>query len=585
MNDLQPPADPPTASPAPSPPPANSAPEEHFVTGDAARALRELLPTLPVHDLTDVQVFDLDLLLDGSFAPVDRYLDKTAHATVCEAMALPDGRIAPMPIPLDVSESTARAAERAGRLALRHPEGMTLAVVEVSGIYQVDVAAEARAIFGTDEPAHAGVARHLMETSRWRVAGTVAGLEAAPWHVFSRWRRHPRDVRAAIAAAGLERVVAFQTRNPLHRAHVDLTLRAMESADAGLLLHPVVGRTAPGDVDAGTRMRCAEAVLPRYPAGRVILAALPLAMRMAGPREAVWHATIRRNYGATHFIVGREHSSPGARPDGRPFYGPYDAQRLVASFGRDLGITMLPFEERVCLPDSRTWVARSEVPPGVEALAVSGTELRRRLRAGEALPDWFTYPEVAAVLSGAFPPRVRQGFAVYFTGLSGAGKSTVARIVAQRIEAIGTRRVTVLDGDYVRQVLSSGLGFSREDRETNLRRIAFVATEVVRHGGAVVCAAIAPFRAARREAREQIEALGGFVEVHVATPIEVCEARDRKGLYAKARAGLVKGFTGIDDPYETPERAEVVVGRLGERPSEAADAVIAHLVREGYLPA
>ena len=562
-------------------PSTSGEPRELYASVAEAAALRDALPGLPTWDLTEPQVLDLGLLLDGAFAPLYGYVDRAAHASVCEGLRLPDGRVAPMPISLDVDEATARRLDRGVRLALRHPEGMTLAVVEVGDIFEVDVAAEARAIFGTDEPTHAGAYRHLRESSRWRVAGPVVGLERAPRP--ARWRKSPREVRLEIEALGLARVVAFQTRNPLHRAHVDLTRRAMDAVDAGLLLHPVVGRTAPGDVDPATRIRCCEAVRSRYPAGRTILAALPLAMRMAGPREAVWHAAIRRTYGATHFVVGRDHAAPGPRPDGKPFYGPYDAQRLLATFERDLGITMLPFEERVCLPDERTWVARSEVPAGVEPLSCSGTELRRRLRAGEPIPAWFTYPEVAEVLAQVFPPRGRQGFAIYLTGLSGAGKSTVARVLAERLEDLGPRRVTVLDGDEVRKVLSSGLGFSKEDRETNLRRIAYVAAEVVRHGGVAICAAIAPFRAARREARERIEALGGFVEVHVATGIDVCEARDTKGLYAKARAGILKGFTGVDDPYEAPERPEVVIGASGERPGAAADAVLAHLVREGYL--
>ena len=566
-----------------SAPPTSPATAELYAPAEEAAALRAALPGLPTWDLTEPQALDLGLLLDGSFAPLDGYVDRVAHASVCGGLRLPDGRVAPMPISLDVDEPTARRTEVGGRLALRHPEGMTLAIVEVRDLFEIDVAAEARAIFGTDDAAHPGVFRHLRETSRWRVGGPVVGLEPAPRHVLARWCKTPRQVRLEIAAHGLARVVAFQTRNPLHRAHVDLTARAMDAADAGLLLHPVVGRTAPGDVDAAIRMRCYEAVRARYPAGRTILAALPLAMRMAGPREAVWHATIRRAYGATHFVVGRDHAAPGPRPDGRPFYGPYDAQRLLASFGPDLGITVLPFEERVCLPDERTWVARSEVPVGVTPLSCSGTELRRMLRAGEPIPAWFTYPEVASVLTEAFPPRPRQGFAIYLTGLSGAGKSTIARVLAERLDERGPRRVTVLDGDYVRKVLSSGLGFSKEDRETNLRRIAWVAAEVVRHGGVAICAAIAPYRAARREARERIEAVGGFVEVHVATALDVCEGRDTKGLYAKARAGLLRGFTGVDDPYEAPERAEVVVGTAGERPGAAADAVLAHLTREGYF--
>lgn len=559
-------------------------PRELYVEGARARALRDELPGLPTWDLGEVQALDLGLLLDGSFAPLDGYMGRAALRSVAQSMRLPDGRLWPMPLSLDVDAATARALRPGGRLALRHAEGMVLAVVHVEDVFEIDVPGEARALFGTDETSHPGVFRHLRETTPWRVAGRVEGLEAPPSRAPSGAATSPREVRRGLAALGHERVVAFQTRNPLHRAHLDLTLRALEAVDGTLLLHPVVGRTAPGDVPAAARLRCYEAVLPRFPAGRVLLAALPLAMRMAGPREALWHALIRRNHGATHFIVGRDHAAPGPRPDGRPFYGPYDAQRLLASLGAEPGVTILPMEERVCLPDGRTWLARSEVPAGVAPLACSGTELRRLLREGTPLPEWFTVPEVESVLREAYPPRRRQGFALYLTGLSGAGKSTLAKVLTERLEAIGPRRVTVLDGDHVRKLLSAGLGFTKEDRETNLRRIAFVAAEVVRHGGIAVCAAIAPYRAARCEAREQVEALGGFVEIHVATPIATCEARDRKGLYAKARAGLLRGFTGIDDPYEPPERPEVTVFAAGERPGAAAEAVIAHLVREGYLP-
>jgi len=568
-----------------SPPPEATlpTPRELYLEGSHARALRDDLPRLRAWDLAEVQALDLGLLLDGSFSPLDGYLGHAALESVAQSMRLPDGRPWPMPLSLDVDAATARALRPGDRLALRHAEGMVLAVVHVEDVFEIDVPGEARAVFGTDEVSHPGVFRHLRETSPWRVAGRVEGLEAPPARAPYGAGTSPREVRRRLAALGRARVVAFQTRNPLHRAHLDLTMRALESVDGTLLLHPVVGRTAPGDVPAAVRWRCYEAVLPRFPAGRVLLAPLPLAMRLGGPREALWHALIRRSYGATHFIVGRDHASPGPRPDGRPFYGPLDAQRLLATFGAELGVTILPFEERVCLPDGRTWLSRTEVPAGVTPLACSGTEVRRHLREGTPLPGFFTVPEVEAVLREAYPPRHRQGFALYLTGLSGAGKSTLAQVLAERLEAIGPRRVTVLDGDHVRKLLSAGLGFSKEDRETHLRRLAFVAAEVVRHGGIALCAAIAPYRAARREARELVEALGGFVEVHVATPITTCEARDRKGLYAKARAGLLAGFTGVDDPYEPPEHAEVTVGVADERPGDAAEAVLAHLVREGFL--
>ena len=368
----------------------------------------------------------------------------------------------------------------------------------------------------------------------------------------------------------------------MHRAHQELTLRAAKEAEANLLIHPVVGMTKPGDVDHYTRVRCYQALIPTYPSNTAMLSLLPLAMRMGGPREAVWHAVIRKNYGCSHLIVGRDHAGPGAEASGKPFYGPYDAQQLLKRHERDLGIKMVPFRQMLYVPDLDSYFPEDEVPAGAKTVDISGTEQRRRLQLGLELPAWFTFPAVERELRRSAPPRHRQGFTVFFTGLSGSGKSTIANVLVSKLLELGGRPVTLLDGDLVRKHLSSELGFSKEHRDINIRRIGFVAGEITKNGGIAICAPIAPYDRTRKDVRAMVDR-GGFILVHVATPLEVCERRDRKGLYAKARAGIVKEFTGISDPYEEPTDAEVVLDTTDLTPEEAAQQVVRHLEREGYL--
>jgi sulfate adenylyltransferase len=537
----------------------------------------------PSWDLTPRQLCDLELLLGGGFSPLRGFLTRADYEGVCATMRLADGTLWPMPIVLDVPEPVAIGLGAGASLALRDPEGVLLAVLRVEDVWRPDRLAEARAVYGTTDPAHPGVAHLLERTHPWYVGGRVEGIQLPLHYDFRALRLTPAALRAEFGRLGWRRVVAFQTRNPLHRAHQELTLRAAREAQANLLIHPVVGMTRPGDVDHYTRVRCYQAVLDRYPRHTVALALLPLAMRMAGPREAVWHAIIRRNYGCTHLIVGRDHAGPGKDSTGKPFYGPYEAQQLVKAHEAEIGITMLPFEEMVFVEDRAEYMQASEVPQGARVLSISGTELRRRLREGLELPTWFSYPEVITELRGSFPPRSKQGFTIFFTGLSGSGKSTVANILLAKLLELGTRPVTLLDGDIVRKHLSSELGFSKKDRDLNITRIGFVASEITKNRGIAICAPIAPYRAARRVVREMISEYGGFIEVHVATSIEECEARDRKGLYAKARAGLVKGMTGIDDPYEVPENPEIVLDTRTLSAEEAAQAILLHVRKEGYL--
>jgi sulfate adenylyltransferase len=553
-----------------------------LVQGERARELRSEVVSLPKLDLTAHQVWDLELLLNGAFTPLTGFLDEANYRAVCERMRLADGSLWPLPINLGVTEIVAASLRPGARLVLRHPEGMALAVMTVGDIWRPDKIAEAEAVFGTSNHDHPGVSRILHDNAQMYVGGRLDGLELPPHHTFPHLRHTPDYLRAAFARLGWERVVAFQTRNPVHSAHMEMIRRAAALHEAHVLLHPVVGRTSPGDVDYFSRVRCYQAALRAFPPGLALLSLLPLAMRMGGPREALWHAIIRRNYGATHFIVGRNHAGP-RDANGESFYDDCEARDLTVRYANEVGICIVPFEELVYVENRREYVAVSELPEGARALSLSGTELRRRLQQGIEIPTWFSPPEVIRELRRSYPPPSNQGYTVFFTGLSGAGKSTIANILVAKLTEIDDRPVTLLDGDIVRKHLSSELGFSRSHRDLNVQRIGFVASEITKSGGVAICALIAPYRGTRRLVRELISRYGGFIEVHIATPLEVCERRDPKGLYARARAGIIKQFTGIDDPYETPETAEIVVDTSGTSAGEAAQAVVLFLQNEGYF--
>ena len=534
-------------------------------------------------DLTPRQLCDLELLLNGAFSPLEGFMGAAEYEGVLRDMRLPSGVLWPIPVTLDVSEAFADGLEPGETIALRDAEGLLAANLEVGEIWRPEKTEEARAVYGTTDDTHPGVSHLLHRTHPVYVGGRISGVEPILHYDHRALRDTPAELRERFRKLGWRRVVAFQTRNPLHRAHVELAMRAARACEANLLLHPVVGQTRPGDVDHFTRVRCYERVLAHFPAQTTALSLLNLAMRMAGPREALWHAILRKNHGCTHFIVGRDHAAPGADRNGRPFYGPYDAQTLMAEHEDELDISMVPFQEVVYVENRAQYLPVDEVADEDRVLSLSGTELRRRLALGLEIPDWFTFPEVAAELRRTYPPRHRQGFTVLFTGLSGAGKSTLANVLVAMLRESGDRRVTLLDGDIVRKNLSSELGFSAEHREINLRRIGFVAAEITRNGGIAICAPIAPYAATRRELRETIEAVGGFVEVHVSTSLETCEARDRKGLYAKARAGLIKGFTGIDDPYEAPENPDLAIDTADIRPDLAGHRIFVKLESLGFI--
>ena len=555
-----------------------------IVPAERAAELKAHSREWPSWDLTARQVCDLELLLSGGFSPLRGFMTKKDYEGVCHNMRLASGAIWPIPITLDITEDFAKKlTPGTSKVALRDAEGVMIAVLHVEELWQPDRKEEAKSVFGTTSTVHPAVDFLLNRSNPWYVGGKLEGIQEPSHYDFKALRLTPAELRAEFARMGWRRVVAFQTRNPMHRAHVELTFRAAKNVEANLLIHPSVGMTKPGDVDYFTRSRCYQLLLSKYPAGTVKLSMLPLAMRMGGPREAIWHALIRKNHGVTHFIVGRDHAGPGKDSDGKPFYGPYDAQELFKKHEKDIGVTMVPFQMMVYLENEDRYVPDNEVPAGARVLNISGTELRNRLNEGREIPAWFTYPEVVRELRRSYPPRHKQGVTIFFTGLSGSGKSTIANVLMTKFLETGGRPVTLLDGDLVRKHLSSELGFSKEHRDINIRRIGYVASEITKNGGIAICAPIAPYEATRKHVRQMIEPYGGFILVHVATPIETCEERDRKGLYAKARAGIVKEFTGISDPYEAPTNAEVVINTAELSAEEAAQEIILHLEQQGFI--
>ncbi len=534
--------------------------------------------TLPSIQLSERAICDLELLATGGFSPLDAFMGQADYERVLDDMRLADGTLFPIPVTLPVSRDSGVRLDQ--EIALRDNKNNLLAIMCVEEIYPWDREEASLRIFDSLDARHPLVA----EMHRWgplQIAGKLRVLQVPPHQDFRFLRRTPAETRALLEEYGHSDVVAFQTRNPLHRAHEELTRRAIEEVDGVLLLHPVVGMTRPGDIDHYTRVRAYRALVDRYfEQDRVLLSLLPLAMRMGGPREALWHAIIRRNHGANHIIVGRDHAGPGDDSQGRPFYGPYDAQELVQAHQEELGVGVIPFRKLVYLPRERRFEEITRVGENSEIADISGTQVREEyLGRGRALPEWFTRPEVAEILRDARPPRHRQGACIWFTGLSGSGKTTTADLLTVMLMEHG-RQVTVLDGDIVRTHLSQGLGFSQEDRDTNIRRIGFVASEIVRHGGIVICAAISPWRATRNDVRNMIGP--DFIEVYMDTPLEVCEERDSKGLYARARAGEIVGFTGIDDPYEPPVSPDIVLQTV-ERDAEENAATVLDLLRERGL--
>jgi len=548
----------------------------------AAEERKEAAGDVPIWDLTPRQLCDIELLLNGAFSPLEGFLGQADYEGVLAGMRLTSGLLWPIPVTLDVTPEFAEGLSEGTMVALRDPEGVLVATMTVGDVWKPDKQAEAESVFGTTHDAHPGV-NQLLHTNEVYVGGRLDGVEPPTHYDFKLLRDSPTEIRGRFRKLGWRKVVAFQTRNPMHRAHCELTFRAAAEREANLLLHPVVGMTKPGDINHYTRVRCYEHVLDKYPEQTTTLSLLNLAMRLAGPKEALWHAIIRKNHGCTHFIVGRDHAGPGKGPDGQPWYGPYEAQELYAKHEDELDISMVPFQQMVYVEDRAEYLPVNETAPDMKIANLTGTEFRRRLAEGLEIPEWYSYPEVIEELRKLHPPRQEQGFTVFFTGLSGSGKSTIANALLVKLLEIGGRQVTLLDGDLVRKNLSSELGFSKEHRDLNILRIGYVASEITKNGGIAICAPIAPYTRTRRAVRELIEPLGGFLEVHVSTPLEVCEQRDRKGLYALARAGKIKEFTGISDPYEAPTEPEEEVDTQGLSPELAAHRVLVKLEALGFI--
>ncbi len=543
-------------------------------------ALKAQATRLPSIQISERAMCDLELLATGAFSPLDRFMGQADYQRVLEEMRLANGQLFPIPVTLPVQAGEGIELDK--EIALRNSRNELLAVMTIEEIYKWDLAEAALKVFGSQDLRHPLVA----EMHRWgnlNISGRLRMLQPPEHYDFQDLRHTPAQVRAKLETFGHQNVVAFQTRNPLHRVHEELTKRAIKEVDGVLLLHPVVGMTKPGDVDHYTRVRTYKVLAEKYyDPDRILLTLLPLAMRMAGPREAVWHAIIRRNYGANYLIVGRDHAGPGNDSQGKPFYGPYDAQEIVAQYSNELGVGMVPFRQLVYLPEEDRYEEETKVPANVKTANISGTQVRDDyLNAGKPLPDWFTRPEVAEILGESHPPRHQQGICIWFTGLSGSGKSTTANVLTPLLLEHG-RQITVLDGDIVRTQLSKGLGFSKEDRDINIRRIGYVAAELVRHGGVVICAAVSPYRATRNDVRNMV-GQDHYVEVFVNTPIEVCEQRDFKGMYAKARRGEIKGFTGIDDPYEPPRNPEISLDTVAQTPEENARLILDYLIKQGFV--
>ena len=549
----------------------------------AENKLKEEYLIYPGWTLNDRQICDLELILNGGFEPLNGFLGKTDFESVINDLRLENGALWPIPITLDVSIEFAELLSNGDSITLKDKEGFSLAIMEISDIWEPDRAKEATLVFGTNDDKHPGVNHLLNESNPIYIGGNLKCIDLPHHYDYKNLRHSPKALKKKFQEMGWNKIVAFQTRNPLHRAHVEMTLKAIKELDANLLIHPVVGMTKPGDVDHYTRVRCYNHVLDRYPDNSAILSLLPLAMRMGGPREALLHAIIRKNYGCTHLIVGRDHAGPGNDKNGKPFYGPYDAQNIIEKYKDEIGIQMVPFKFLVYLPDQDSYKPIDEVPDGVNYKTISGSELRKHLDEGTNIPEWFTYEEVAKELQKSNPPKEKRGFTIFFTGLSGSGKSTLANGLMVKLLENGNRPVTLLDGDIVRTHLSSELGFSKEHRSLNVRRIGFVASEITKNKGIAICAPIAPYKKDRRSNRDLISKLGGYIEVHVSTSIEKCEERDAKGLYKLAREGVIKEFTGISDPYEAPENAEIVIDSSGIKPEKLVDKIYNQIHELGYI--
>ena len=557
-----------------------------LIDAERSALLKKISTDLPSITLDDRRLCDFELLTTGAYSPLSGFMNRSNYESVLDRMRLQDGTLWPVPICLDVDKTTARPLEAGQSVVIRDPEGFLLAIMHIEDIWSSDKKKEANLLYGTTNTSHPGVATLFRSCGEYYVGGQLEVLNMPLHFDFKQLRMTPPEIRGLFKKLGWNRIVGFHTTNTMHKPEFEIALRAMQQSRGNLLLLPGVGMTGPGDFDYYTRVRCYRHVVNCFPPESALMSLLPMPMRMAGPREALLQCIIAKNYGCTHFVIGHQHADPGGQNGNNgnePFYDSAKTQAFVREWTQDIGITDISFEELVYLPFEDQFSPKDKVPDGTETISLSSLDIRERIRTGRRIPSWATFPEVVSELKKAYPPPIKQGFTVFFTGLSGAGKSTIARVLYAKMLEIGKRPVTLLDGDIVRQNLSNELTFSKEHRDINVQRIGFVASEITKNRGVAICAPIAPYAATRKEIRDNIEALGGFIEVHVATPLDVCEKRDRKGMYAKARAGLIKGYTGIDDPYEIPEAPEVRVDTSGKSPDEAAQEILIYLGQKRYI--
>lgn len=554
-----------------------------LVNEEQSVVLKKLSSSMPDVILNDRQICDFEMLSTGIFSPLKGFMKQIDYESVLDRMRLESGELWPIPICLDIPENLAVTLETGQSVTLRDTEGFLLGIMTVEDIWPLDIEKEALSVYETTDKSHPGVDYLYNKSGKYYIGGEIQALNLPIHSDFKQIRNTPSEVRKTFSKLGWKRIVGFQTRQPIHRPQFEMTIQAMQKAHANLLLLPIAGVTKPGDFDHYTRMRCYQKVATHYPPDSYVLNLLPMAMRMAGPKEAILHMIIGKNFGCTHFVIGHNHASPGKDSKKQPFYKYDKATELAKEAVEELGVDTITFEEMVYLPFEDEYKIASQVPNNFDTISFTGSDIQKRVRTGKKVPDWATFPEVLHELQKSYPPPLKQGFTIFCTGLSGAGKSTIAKILYSRFLEIGTRPVSLLDGDIVRRNLSSELNFSKEHRDINVKRIGFVAAEITKNRGIAICAPIAPYENTRAQIRESIEAHGGFFEVHVSTPIQECEKRDRKGMYAKARAGLLKGFTGVDDPYEDPSNPELKIDTTSLTPDEAAQEVLLFISQKGFI--
>ena len=529
------------------------------LSADELSEYSELSNNISSLTLSLKQQCDLEMISNGAFSPLSTFNNQKDYEEILLKNKLSNGLVWPIPIVLDVPDQFLKSLDKNEYISLRNTEGFLLAILKVKEFWAPNKKEEANLVFKSNDPNHPGVDYLFNHTNNNYISGELVPIHENKYFDFTHLRKSPQEVRDFFRLNNWKDVIAFQTRNPMHRAHYELTKLAMDEHNSKLLIHPVIGMSKPGDIDHFTRVKCYQHIIKYYPENSVELSLINLAMRMAGPKEALWHAIIRKNYGCNRIIIGRDHAGPGVNAEGKPYYQPYDAQELIAQYQEELEIKMVPFKEMVFAKNKKTYLPLDKIEQDDPIEKLSGTQFKELLQQRTEIPTWYSFPEVIHELRKRFPKLHNQGLTVFFTGLSGAGKSTLANAIMYKLMETEDRPITLLDGDIVRQHLSSELGFSKEDRDIHVKRIGYVASEITKHGGVAICAPIAPYSNTRKVVRNMIDEVGSFVEIHVATPLSVCEERDTKGLYKQARAGKILDFTGVSDPYEEPENPEITV--------------------------